>query len=45
MEAGDIGVSGTVVQLAAKEDIKTERDYVTAHRHNLKAKTVQLMDQ
>ena len=45
MVHGVVGVRGKLVQLAAEEDTKTERDYVTAHRHNLKAKTVQLMDQ
>ena len=44
MVDGVIGVSGKLVQLAVEEDTKTERDYVTTHRHNLKVKTVPLMD-
>ena len=44
MVDGVIGVSGKLVQLAVEEDTKTERDYVIVHRHNLKVKTVPLMD-
>ena len=43
MVHGVIGVNGKLVQLAAEEDTKTEQDYATAHLHNLKVKTVQLM--
>ena len=39
-----IGVNGKLVQLAVEEDTKTEQDYVTTHHHNLKVKTVPLMD-
>ena len=44
MVDGVIGVHGKLVQLAVEEDTKTERDYVTARRHNLKEKTAQLVD-
>ena len=39
-----IGVHGKPVQLVVEEDTKTERDYVIIQPHNLKVKTVQLMD-
>ena len=44
MVDGVIGVYGKLVRLAAEEDTKTERDYVTARCRNLKEKIVQLMD-
>ena len=44
MEDGVIGVHGKLVQSVVEEDTKTERDYVIVHRHNLKVKTVPLMD-
>ena len=44
MVDGVIGVSGKLVQLAVEEDTKTEQDCVITHHHNLKVKTVPLMD-
>ena len=44
MVDGVIGVHGKLVQLAAEEDTKTERDYVIARCHNLKVTPAQLMD-
>ena len=43
MVDGVIGVHGKLVQLAAEEDTKTERDYVIARCHNLKVTPAQLM--
>ena len=44
MVDGVIGVHGKLVQSVVEEDTKTEQDYVITRCHNLKVKTVQLMD-